>query len=179
MRYYIIEEMIEIPKDVQIKIEGDRIIVKGPKGEVVRKINNPRIIFEIKDNKMYARVDFATRREIRDFNTMISHIKNAIEGVTRGFVYKLKAIYVHFPFKMKVQGNKFIIENFMGERANRELEIPKDVKVKIEGDIVIVESYDLEKAGNFAGLLEMLTRKRGKRKDPRKFQDGLYIIEKP
>jgi len=179
MRYYIIEEVIEIPKDVQIKIEGDRILIKGPKGEVVRKINNPRIIFEIKENKLHAKVDFATRREVRDLNTMVSHIKNAIEGVTKGFVYKLKAIYIHFPFKMKVQGNKFVIENFMGERANRELEIPKDVKVRIEGDIVVVESHDLEKAGNFAGLLEILTRKRGKRKDPRKFQDGLYIIEKP
>ncbi len=80
---------------------------------------------------------------------------------------------------MKVQGNKFIIENFLGERANRELEIPKDVKVKIQGDIVLVESYDIEKAGNFAGLLEILTRRKRGKKDPRKFQDGLYIIEKP
>jgi len=179
MRYYNVEEIIEIPNNVQIKIDGDKIIIKGPKGEIERKINNPKIIFEIKDNKLYVRAEFATRREIRDMNTMISHIKNAIEGVTKGFVYKLKAIYVHFPFKMKVQGNKFIIENFMGERANRELEIPKDVKVRIEGDIVIIESCDIEKAGNFAGLLEILTKKKGKKKDPRKFQDGLYIIEKP
>jgi len=179
MRYYTIEETIEIPKNVQIKIDGEKIIIKGPKGEIERKINNPKIIFEIKDNKLHVRAEFATRREIRDMNTMISHIKNAIEGVTKGFVYKLKAVYVHFPFKMKIQGNKFIIENFLGERANRELEIPKDVKVRIEGDIVIVESHDIEKAGNFAGLLEILTRKKGKKKDPRKFQDGLYIIEKP
>jgi len=179
MRYYTTEEVIEIPKNVQVRIDGDKIIIKGPKGEIIRKINNPRIVFEIKDNKLYLRAYFATRREIRDMNAMVSHIKNAIEGVTNGFVYKLKAVYVHFPFKMKIQGNKFIIENFLGERANRELEIPKDVKVKIEGDTVIVESHDIEKAGNFAGLLEILTRSKGKKKDPRKFQDGLYIIEKP
>ena len=179
MRYYVIEERIEIPDDVQIEIKGDQIIIKGPKGEIIRRKEHPKLILDKKDRYLYIKSYFVTRREIKHLKTLAAHIRNAIEGVTKGFVYKLKAVYVHFPFKMKVQGNKFIIENFLGERANRELEIPKDVKVKIQGDIVLVESYDIEKAGNFAGLLEILTRRKRGKKDPRKFQDGLYIIEKP
>ncbi|RDD52220.1 50S ribosomal protein L6 [Nanoarchaeota archaeon NZ13-N] len=179
MRYYTIEDTIEVPKEVQVRLEKDKIIIKGPKGEKLRKIDNPKIIVELKENKLHLKSYFATRREVRSLNTLASHIRNDIEGVTKGFIYKLKAVYIHFPFKMKIQGDKFIIENFLGERANREIEIPKDVKVRIEGDIVIVESYDIEKAGNFAGLLEALAKKKVGKKDPRKFQDGIYIIQKP
>lgn len=178
MRPFKLEDEIEVPENVQIELKNNELIIKGPKGEVKRRFEYPTIKIIVENKKIKLVTYFPTRREKRIFNTWIGHIENMIKGVTEGFRYKLKAAYVHFPFKMKVQGNKFIIENFLGERAPRVLEIPKDVKVKIEGEYVIVESHDIEKAGNVAGLLEQLTRIGGK-KDPRKFQDGLYIIEKP
>jgi len=176
MRMFKIEEVIEIPNNVKVEIEGNRIKIKGPKGEIERTIDsNIKILLE--NSKIKLVCYFATRREKRILYTWVSHIENMIKGVTEGFKYKLKAVYVHFPFKMKVQGDTFIIENFLGEKTSRTIKIPNDIKVKIEGDYVIVEGIDIEKTGNFAGLLEQLTSIPGK--DPRKFQDGLYIIEKP
>ncbi|MFH7903044.1 MAG: 50S ribosomal protein L6 [Candidatus Aenigmatarchaeota archaeon] len=177
MRYHIIEESINIPENVNIEIKENKIIVSGPKGKVERRIEHPKIYITIENNILILKAYFATRREAKHLYTLASHIKNAINGVLHGFQYKLKAVYVHFPFKMKIQNNKFIIENFLGERKNRELEIPEGVNVKIEGDIVIVEGVDIEIVGNFASRLEALTKI--KEKDLRKFQDGLYIIEKP
>ncbi len=177
MRPFKLEEEIEVPEDVQVELKNNELIIKGPKGEIKRKFDYPSIKIITEDKKIKLVTYFPTRRKKRVFNTWVSHIENMIKGVTEGFRYKLKAVYVHFPFKMKIQGNKFIIENFLGEKTSRVLHLPNDVKVKIEGEYVIVESHDIEKAGNVAGLLEQLTRIVGK--DPRKFQDGLYIVEKP
>ena len=140
------EDEIEIPDNVQVELKDHELIVRGPKGEVKRKFDYPNIKIIVEDKKIKIVTYFPTRREKRVFNTWISHIENMIKGVTEGFRYKLKAVYVHFPFKMKVQGNKFIVENFLGEKAPRVLELPKDVNVKIEGEYVIVESHDIEKA---------------------------------
>lgn len=177
MRDPIVIEEIEIPNNVNIEIKDGEIIVKGPKGEVRRKLSNKKINILIKDNKVRLFVYFPTRKELRDLYTIKAHIKNDIEGVRNGFVYKLKAVYTHFPFKIKIQGDEFIVENFLGEKSSRKIKIPKGVKVKIEGDYIYVESHNIELAGNFAGLLEKLTYK--KEKDLRKFQDGIYIVEKP
>jgi len=177
MRLFKIEEVIEIPSNVKVEVENNKIKVRGPKGELERVIDYPNIKVLVENNKLRLVSYFATRREKRILYTWASHIENMIKGVTEGFVYKLKAVYVHFPFKMKVQGDTFIIENFLGEKAPRKITIPKGIKVRVDGDYVIVEGVDIEKVGNFAGILEQMTSIPGK--DPRKFQDGLYIIEKP
>ena len=177
MRTFKLEETIDIPENVQVDLLGNKLKVKGPKGELIRSFEYPNIKILIEDGKIKLVCYFATRRDKRVFNTWVKHIKNMIKGVTEGFTFKLKAVYVHFPLKMKVQGNQFIVENFLGEKSPRVVELPDDVTVKVDGDYVIVESYDIEKAGNVAGILEQLTRVKGK--DPRKFQDGIYIVEKP
>ena len=41
---------IEIPEKVEIKIENNKIIVKGPKGELTTEVLEEKIKFEIKDN---------------------------------------------------------------------------------------------------------------------------------
>ncbi len=177
MRPFKIEHIIEVPDNVEVKFENKQIIVKGPRGEVRREVRHPKIYVEIEGNKVRIYSYFVTKRELKILNSLKAHLNNMIRGVTEGFRYRLKAVYVHFPIKIKVQGNQFIVENFLGERTPRVMRIPEGVTVKVQGEEVIVESHDLELAGNTAGLIEQLTRVKGK--DRRKFQDGIYIIEKP
>lgn len=177
MRKFIVEEVLDIPKDINVYVEKDKIVFKKGNNTIEIKKEWPTIIVEKKENKLIFRIYFATRRDIRVFYTLVGKSKNAIEGLSKGFVYRLRAVYTHFPFKISVKGNKFVVENFLGEKAPRVLEIPQDVKVKVEGNDIIVEGYNIERAGNVAGLLEQLTKIR--EKDLRKFQDGIYIIEKP
>ncbi|MGC9133135.1 MAG: 50S ribosomal protein L6 [Nanopusillaceae archaeon] len=177
MRPPVIVEEIDVPNNVNIEIENNIIKIKGPIGEKERKINNRNIIVEKKDNKIVVKVYFPSKRLLRDFYTMISHIKNDINGVINGYKYKLRAVYIHFPIKLKVQENKLIIENFMGGRAPKEIEIPKGVKVTVNENEIILEGYDIEVLGNLAGLIENSAKI--KEKDLRKFQDGIYIVEKP
>lgn len=177
MRPFITEEIIDIPSDINVELKENKIILSKGDKKIEINLEWPRIILKKENNNLIFRVYFATRRDLRVFYTIVSKTKNAVEGLKNGYRYKLRAVYTHFPFKISIKGNKFIVENFLGEKSTREIEVPKEIKVKIEGQDIIVEGYDLEKLGNFAGLLESLTRI--KEKDLRKFQDGIYIVEKP
>ena len=53
------------------------------------------------------------------------------------------------------------------------------VKVKVDGDDVIVEGIDKEAVGQTAANIQELTRQRGKRRQsPKTFMDGLFIFNK-
>ena len=75
-----------------------------------------------------------------------------------------------------VSGNKFVVSNFLGEKTPRELGIKDGADVKIEGDMVTVQSINKELASQTAADIERLTKVKGR--DLRIFQDGIYIIDK-
>ena len=73
-------------------------------------------------------------------------------------------------------GKDLIIKNFLGESAPRKLRIHAGVTVKVNGDIVRIESVDKELAGMTASDIELVTRIRNR--DRRVFQDGIFIVRK-
>ena len=75
-----------------------------------------------------------------------------------------------------VKGNVFEIKNFVGETIPRTLTLPDGVKVIVDGQFIIIEGTNKEKAGQTAALIEKLTRRAAF--DKRIFQDGIYVIEK-
>ena len=108
--------------------------------------------------------------------TVCAHIRNMIKGVTKGFTYKLKIVYAHFPISVKVEGDKILIENFLGERAPRVAKIVGNTKVIVKKDDVILQGINIEEVGQTAANIEQATKI--KNKDPRKFLDGIYVYEK-
>ena len=72
--------------------------------------------------------------------------------------------------------NEIIVKNFLGEKIPRRALVLPNVKVKVEKDIITVESHDKEKAGQTASNIESSTRITDK--DRRVFMDGIWMIEK-
>ncbi len=101
-----------------------------------------------------------------------------ITGVTKGFTYKLKIVYAHFPMNVKVDETKrnVIIENFMGERSPRIIKIDGNVDVKVSGDEIIIKGIDLGEVSQTAANIENATKI--KKKDQRVFLDGIYVYIK-
>ena len=99
-----------------------------------------------------------------------------ITGVTKGYQYKLKIVFSHFPISVKLQDKSVLIENFTGERRPRRIKLIGNVKVKIEPDDIIVEGTNLEEVSQTAANIEQATRVRNK--DPRVFLDGIYVYER-
>ncbi len=171
-----VKEEIAIPEKVRVNIDGSLVAVKGPKGEVKRELKHPRVSIKVENGKVILESKNATRREKKILYTFVSHIKNMLQGVLECYAYKLKICAAHFPMNASVAGNEFIVKNFLGENSPRKLRLREGVNVKVDGDIVSVESADLELAGLTASQIELLTRIRNR--DRRVYQDGIFIISK-
>lgn len=168
--------MIEIPKGVTVRVEGMKVTVKGPKGELTREFPTSRITISKDDSNVILSCILPKRKEYALQGTIRSHINNMMEGVTEGFEYKMKIVYSHFPVKTAVKGTDFVIENFLGEKFPRKAKILGATKVAVKGDEVLVSGIDLEQVGQTAANIEQATII--KHYDPRKFQDGIYITRK-
>ena len=171
-----IEKIVEIPEKTDVKYEDKFFIVKGPEGELKRKLFNPYIKIEVKDGSVLFVSNNATKREKKMIYTFAAHLKNLMNGVNQKYIYKLKICSGHFPMTVSVEGDDFIVKNFFGESIPRKLRIKKGADVKVEGDMLTVESADKEIAGQVSADIENLTKRT--KYDKRIFQDGIYIILK-
>jgi len=173
-----LHEEIEIPEGISVVIENHEIIMKKDSDELKRKLN-VMIDVRIEGEKIIIEVKKATKTEKKIFGTTKAHIKNMIKGLSEKFKYKLQAASVHFPMTVSVDKskNELTIKNFLGENTDRIIKLVPGVDVKVNKDIIEIESVDIEKAGQCAANIEKGARVKGK--DRRVYQDGIYIIEKP
>jgi len=171
-------EEVEIPEGVEVEVKDSaRIRVKGELGELERDLSHANVKLEVDSGKVIVRLLGRGRRAEALIGTIRSIIRNMIVGVTQGFTYKMKMVASHFPMSVKVQGDRVIIENFIGERSPRIARIVgRGTVVEVRGDEVLVKGIDKEAVGQTAANIEQATKI--KRKDPRKFLDGIYVYEK-
>ncbi len=173
-----IKKTVAIPDDVAVSIDGRMVTVSGPKGEVARELWYPHITIQQIEDVISVDVDAAMIRKKQKamVGTLASHIKNMIDGVAHGYRYRMKMVYSHFPVQLRIDGGKFIIGNFLGEKKDRVAQILDGSDVEINGDEVTVTGINKESVGQTAANIEQATKI--KARDPRVFQDGIYVIEK-
>ncbi len=169
---------IIVPDDVNIEIRRINpseveVIVKGPKGELNKKLKGKRIEVSLKEKDGKKVVDVECE-EIAMINTSLSHIENMIVGVREGFVRKMVVRYSHFPMNLEVKGNELIIKNFLGERVPRRARIVGNTSVKVKGQELFVEGINKEEVSQTVANIRQATKI--KKKDFRVFQDGIYPI---
>jgi len=169
-------ENIVIPEGISVSQEGPGLSITGTKGSVERRFDSPLVKLSLKDKEIVFTAKSAGKKEKVMVFTYRAHLKNMFKGVQEGFTYKLKICSGHFPMNVSVSNNKLIIKNFLGEKVPREVKLKEGVEVKIEGNIIVVESTNKEVAGQVSADIEQKTRRPGF--DKRIFQDGIYIIEK-
>ena len=172
-------KIITIPDGVKVEYDpkkGD-LKITGPLGTLSRSFNDPRVKIENKDKNISVYCKEPRKKEFALVGTWASHIKNMCLGVDKGFEYKMKIVYSHFPIKTHVKDDRLLIENFLGEKQPRSAKILGDTKVKISGDQIILSGPDLEMVGQSMANIEKATKI--KKYDPRVFQDGIYLVEHP
>ncbi len=170
-----VEKKVKIPENVEVEVSGYKVKVKGPKGELERefKIWKKNVKIEKKDGEIIITGIDDRRKTKAMVGTVAAHINNMITGVTKGFVYKLKIVYSHFPVKVELKGDKLYVRNFLGENSPRIAKVLPGVKVEIKGQDIILKGIDIEAVGNTANNIEQACRVVGY--DRRRFIDGIYI----
>lgn len=168
---------VAIPAGVTITVEeGGLVKVKGSKGELSRKFSGAGMSVGKEDNKMIFLTPSKRKKDKAVVGAAHAHLKNMIHGVSEGVVYRMKIVYSHFPMNVKVQGDKLVIDNFLGEKYPRKAPILKNVNVEIKGQEVTLKGIDKELVSQTAANIEQITKIKGR--DLRVFQDGIYITEK-
>ena len=175
------DDALEIPEGVDVKIEGNNLItVKGPEGGPITKdFSHARgIKIELQDNKLRFSAHFPRNPTLALAKTIINIINNLVIGVQDNYIYISKICYSHFPctVEVKEKTKEIHVVNFLGERAPRKANFPDNVKIEVKGDDVYFIGPDKEALGLAAANVKRACRIR--KKDPRVFQDGVYLYKK-
>ncbi len=175
------KKTIEIPNDVEVKIQEKKVIVKGKKGEIEKDFFNPVYNKFIKmnvNNNVFEVESITDKRDIKALvGTIESHVKNMIKGVSEGYTCIMKIHYLHFPINVSVKGDEVHIKNFLGEKGDRIAKIVGGVKVNAGKDEIVITGINKEDVGQTAANIEQACFV--KNKDRRVFQDGIFIYKKP
>ncbi|EXB53783.1 60S ribosomal protein L9 [Morus notabilis] len=187
MKTILSSETMEIPEGVKIKVHAKVIEVKGPRGKITRNFKHLNLDFDLisdeTSGKRQLKIEswFGSRKTSAAIRTALSHVENLISGVTKGYRYKMRFVYAHFPINASItHGNKSIeIRNFLGEKKVRKVDMLEGVSIirsdKVKDELVL-DGNDIELVSRSAALINQKCHV--KNKDIRKFLDGIYVSEK-
>lgn len=172
---------IVIPENIEVKLDEDGVLlISGPLGEVRKDFRKVPVKFSLENGKIKFMIHMKGKKGASLVNTIRNRINNVFVGVTKGYTYRMKVFYIHFPMTVEVNGDYVIIKNFAGERGIRRAKIMPGVKVEVikkGGDTdVIVKGIDKDMVGQTAANIYLATKI--KSKDPRVFLDGIYVYYK-
>jgi len=83
------QKPILIPENVEVKIEGQKVKIRGPKGELQREIR-PEIKVELKEKKIFVSPQIETKQTKAFWGLSRTLLFNMVMGVTEGFEKKLE-----------------------------------------------------------------------------------------
>ncbi|XP_064637654.1 large ribosomal subunit protein uL6-like [Lineus longissimus] len=173
-------ESIDIPDGVTVKCKSRTVTVKGPRGTLHRNFHHAAVEMSATGKTLTVTKWYGTRKELAAVHTVCSHIANMIKGVRQGYKYKMKSVYAHFPINVSIAETSDSVEirNFLGERFLRKVPMGKGVQAKQTGtkDEIMIVGNDIEAVSKSAARIQQSTTV--KRKDIRKFLDGIYVSEK-
>ncbi|MGV8152087.1 MAG: 50S ribosomal protein L6 [Candidatus Nanoarchaeia archaeon] len=169
---------VKIPEGISTKISEDYIIFSKQNHEIKRRLNK-LVNLKIEGDEIIIESKKSGKNKKKIAGALEAHIKNMIKGLEEKFLYKLQIVSVHFPITSSIDKgtNELVIKNFLGEKIDRRMKIMPNTEVKIDKDIITIESFDKEAAGQTAANFEKGSKIRFR--DRRIFQDGIYITEKP
>ncbi|KEF52867.1 60S ribosomal protein L9-B [Exophiala aquamarina CBS 119918] len=189
MKYIFSEEQLVIPDDVKIHIRSRIVTVEGPRGKLTKDLSHIAVTFSLpKSSKgqqlVRIEIHHGSRKNVATLRTVKSIIQNLVTGVTKGYKYKMRYVYAHFPINVNIEKNNeglfhLEIRNFLGEKIVRHVDIPEGVTIETSKgvkDQLELTGNSLEAVSQSAADIQQICRVRNK--DIRKFLDGLYVSEK-
>ena len=134
---------ITIPKDVQIKMDGGLVFVKGPKGEL-KKIIPGDVNLNIEENEL--KVTIKDNEDSATWGLASALIKNMIKGVSEGFETVME--FQGVGYKAIVKGND--LELGLGFSHPISIKAPEGITFKAEKNVIRIQGIDNELVGKTA-----------------------------
>ncbi|SCW01915.1 LAFE_0E10066g1_1 [Lachancea fermentati] len=184
MKYIQTDQILDIPEGVTVNIKSRVVKVTGPRGVLTKNLKHIDVTFTKLSNKQIKiTVHNGDRKHVAALRTVKSLVANMVTGVTKGFKYKMRYVYAHFPINVNViekEGQKFVeIRNFLGDKKVREVPVREGVEIEFsttQKDEIVLSGNSIENVSQNAADIQQICRVRNK--DIRKFLDGIYVSEK-
>merc|ERR1712156_1053580 len=167
---------------VEVSVKSRTVTVKGARGTLTKAFKHLAVdIYMVDKETIKVEKWFGKKKQLASVRTVCSHIENLFKGVMKGFLYKMRAVYAHFPISRAITEGGTLIEvrNFLGEKYTRRVRMHDGVKCensKAQKDELIISGNSIEAVSQSAALIQQSTTV--KNKDIRKFLDGLYVSER-
>merc|ERR1712167_417931 len=158
---------ITIPDGVTVEVKSRFVKVTGPRGVLSKSFKHMSIdIFKTDD---------------KTIKVACSHIQNMIIGVTKGFKYRMKMVYAHFPTNVQITdgGKQCDIVNFIGQKVKFHVNALEGVKIERDAKNnteLTIEGNSIDNVSRTCALINQKCAIRNK--DIRKFLDGIYVSNK-
>lgn len=137
---------ITLPQGVTASIEGHKVTVKGPKGELTMTAHESMSL-KNDDEAIYVERPGDTKTDRTLHGTTRSLLVNMVQGVHDGYTKRLKMVGVGYRAQMR--GKQLIIN--AGYSQPVELAIPEGIEVEvIKNTSITVSGIDKQKVGEFA-----------------------------
>ena len=137
---------IVVPAGVEVKIDGQNIEVKGPKGTLTQTVHsdmaismegNEIIVTRPSDNKEHRALHGLTR----------SLVANMVEGVSNGYKKELEINGIGY--RAAMEGNTLVMN--IGYSHKVEMPQPEGIKIEVPGpNKIVISGPDKQKVGQFA-----------------------------
>lgn len=140
---------IAVPDGVEVKLDGQKITVKGPKGTLEKEIHeNMTIVIEDKVIKVQRHNDEPYNRSLHGLTRSL--INNMVHGVTNEFARELQVNGVGY--RAQKQGNKLVLA--LGYSHPVEMEAPEGITFEVPNpNTIIVKGIDKELVGQTAAVI--------------------------
>lgn len=158
---------IPIPGGVEIKINDDKIEVKGPKGA----LSTPKselLDYDLKDGQLVITRKMETRESRAQHGLRRTLVANCVEGVTKGFTKALEVIGVGY--RVAVKGN--MIELAVGFSHPVLVDLPDGIKASVDGQVLTLAGIDKELVGETAAKIRRI-----RKPEPYKGKGIKYVNE--
>lgn len=145
------KKSVVIPQGVEVTISANVVSVKGSKGTLTFT-HHHEVAVRVADNVASVEKVGGSKKASAIWGTTAKILANLIEGVTNGFQKQLELNGVGF--RMAAQGKK--LNMALGFSHPVLVDVPTDLDVKIEGNVMTIAGIDKQRVGQFAAEIRDL-----------------------
>ncbi len=158
---------IPITKDVEVKIDGDMMTVKGPKGVLQRRIHH-KIGVEINSESLLVSAT-DNLRETRALHGLFGAlVLNMVTGVTQGFEKALEIVGVGY--RAELNGRTAVFN--LGYSNPISFDLPDGIDATVDKSKIVLSGIDKELLGRTAAKIRSL-----RKPEPYKGKGVKYVSE--
>lgn len=147
---------IVIPAGVTVKVDGNTVTVKGPKGELSETVN-PELTIKVEDGQITLERPTDEREHRAQHGLYRALIHNMVEGVSNGYRKEMELVGVGY----RANANGQVLDLALGFSHAIYIKLPPEIKVEAKSErnknpLIILESADKQLLGQVCAKIRSL-----------------------